>query len=254
MGSVLSVKDLSLKVDNKKLFSNVTFEISNGDVLLLSGANGIGKSSLLKSLLRLDMRSKTLTGEIVYNENENVLSLGRDELQQYRAKVAYIQQSDEYKAMGNIRVRDIISESNIASSGHSLSNSQVNELIDQWIPRRNDNTRVFDANSKPNSFSGGEARLLSVLSVIVTRSSAKLMIIDEPLNNLDFNNAKNISNMINKVRRDNPQMGIIMVSHCRIFPFVSRELVLSADGVSDVQSPYSCHSCIGIPDCNGFYS
>ena len=65
---------------------------------------------------------------------------------------------------------------------------QVNDLIDEWIPRREDNSRVFDAKSKPAKFSGGEQRLLSVLSVLATRSKAELMLIDEPLNNLDFFN------------------------------------------------------------------
>ena len=79
------------------------------------------------------------------------------------------------------------------------------------------------------------------------------MIIDEPLNNLDFINARNISNLINKVIRENSKMGLLMISHCRIFPFINREINITANGVSELSEPYVCHSCFGEPDENGIY-
>ena len=44
-----------------------------------------------------------------------------------------------------------------------------------------------------------------------------------------------------------------MVSHCRIFPFITRELKLTSNGISEIAEPYTCHSCFGEPDANGFY-
>lgn len=159
----------------------------------------------------------------------------------------------EYAEMGNIQVRDIISESREAHAGRMLSASEVNDLIDEWVPRKNDGSRIFDAKSKPAKFSGGEQRMLSILSVIATRPEAELMIIDEPLNNLDFVNARNVSNLINKVIRKNSKMAVLMVSHCRIFPFITREIKVSSDGIDEIDGPYVCHSCFGEPDKNGFY-
>ena len=79
------------------------------------------------------------------------------------------------------------------------------------------------------------------------------MIIDEPLNNLDFVNARNISNLINRVVRENPEMALLMISHCRIFPFITREIELTAEGIIDVAQRYECHSCFGEHDEKGFY-
>ena len=155
--------------------------------------------------------------------------------------------------MGNIRVRDIFSESLEANNKNILDNNEVNDLIDKWIPRKNDNKRVFDAKSKPGKFSGGEQRLLNILSVIATRPNAELLLIDEPLNNLDYVNARNISNLINKVICENPKICIIMISHCRIFPFITREIRLDSNGISEVSDRYECHSCFGEPDKDGFY-
>ena len=231
---------------------SISFDVREGEVVLLSGANGIGKSSILKAILQLETDGKEISGEIFERSFGNILTLSRAELQKFRASVAYVQQKDEYSEMGNIQVRDIISESGEAYSGRTMSAAEVNELTDRWIPRRSDNTRVFDAKSKPSKFSGGEQRLLSILSVLATRPQTELLIIDEPLNNLDFVNAKSISNLINTIIRENPKMGALMISHCRIFPFITREIRLTSEGISEVEH-YECHSCIGEPDENGFY-
>ena len=253
MNSILDIKDLSIQVRNRSLFRGVSFTVDNGEVVLLSGANGIGKSTLLKSILRLETDGKTIDGEIIVRDFGNILTLNETELQRFRASVAYVQQRDDYAEMGNVQVRDIISESGEVHSGKSLTVSEVNDLIDEWIPRRDDNSRIFDAKSRPAKFSGGEQRLLSVLSVLAARPNAQLFIIDEPLNNLDFVNARNISNLINRIIQNNKSMALLMISHCRIFPFITREIKLSSEGVIEAPEPYVCHSCFGEPDKNGFY-
>ena len=161
--------------------------------------------------------------------------------------------TDDFTRMGNVQVRDIISQSYEAHVGKSLNISEVNDLIDKWIPRKKDNSRVFEAKSHPSKFSGREQRLLSVLSVLATRADASLFIIDVPLNNLDYINARNISNIINRVINRNPTVAILMVSHCRIFPFITREIRLTQDGALKLDKPYISHSCFGEPDTNGYY-
>lgn len=254
MNSILSIKGLSIQIKQRTLMQNVSFDIGQGDVILLSGENGIGKSSLIKSIMRLETEDKKINGSIIHHSFGDLLRINNDEFQLFRSKIAYIPQKDDYSEMGNVQVRDIINSSVQAHSGHDLSYSEVNELIDKWLPSNNKNHRIFDAKSKPKKFSGGEQRLLSVFSVIATRSDSDLLLIDEPLNNLDYINARHISNLINKVIHDNPEMGLLMVSHCRIFPFITRELKLRSDGISETYESYTCHSCFGAPDDNGFYS
>lgn len=253
MDDILNISSLSVQIKQRRLIQKVSFNIREGDAVLLSGANGVGKSTLLKSILCLDTEGKTISGEITKRNFGNILKLNGEEIQRYRSTIAYVQQRDDFAEMGNVQVRDIMSESGAAHSGKALSYSEVNEIIDEWIPRRSDNSRIFDAKARPAKFSGGEQRLLSVLSVLTTRPNVELMIIDEPLNNLDFVNARIISNLITKVIKENPRMGLLIISHCRIFPFINREIKLTSDGISELPEHYVCHSCFGEPDENGYY-
>lgn len=253
MGDILQINNLSISLKQRNIVEGISFSINKGDAVLLSGENGIGKSTILKTIMGLETADRKVNGEILYCDYGNILNLDIEKLQKFRSEIAYVQQKDEYTDMGNIQVRDIISECSESYSGKSLNYSEVNDLIDEWIPRKDNNKRVFDSKSKPGKFSGGEQRLLSVLSVIATRSGAKLFIIDEPLNNLDFINARNISNIINKVVRDNSEMGLLMISHCRIFPFINREIKLTYDGIVELDGSYTCHSCFGEPNKEGFY-
>lgn len=253
MKDILTVRDLSIEISNLMLMQNISFNVCEGEVVLLSGANGIGKSTLLKAIMGLETAGKHLQGSIVFKGFSNILALSPEEIQRFRSKIAYVQQKDDFSELGNVRVRDIISDSAQSFSGKALNDSEVNDLIDEWIPKRRDGKRVFDAKSKPTRFSGGEQRLLSVLSIIATRPTADLLIVDEPLNNLDFDNARNISNILNRVIKANPHMGMLMISHCRIFPFITREIELMPDGIAPVQDRYTCHSCFGKPDENGYY-
>lgn len=93
MDSVLSIRDVSIQIRNQQLLQNISFDIGEGEVVLLSGANGIGKSSLLKSILRLDNEGKTINGEIIVRGFGDILKLNSAEIQKFRSRIAYVQQT-----------------------------------------------------------------------------------------------------------------------------------------------------------------
>lgn len=103
MESILTVKDLTVRINNNFLINNVSFSIGEGEAVLLSGENGIGKSTLLKALLGLESAGKRISGNIIVRGIGDILTLKPEELQRYRASVAYVPQRDDYSTMGNVR-------------------------------------------------------------------------------------------------------------------------------------------------------
>ena len=85
-------------------------------------------------------------------------------------------------------------------------------------------------------------------------SDSKVYIIDEPLNNLDMNNVVKISNALNKLVRSKKDSIVIMVTHCKIFPFVTKVINIENCKFVENSNSIECHSCFGNHDKDGFYN
>ena len=72
---MIKCENLSLGYDGKAIVENLNFEIKDGDYLCIIGENGVGKSTLIKTLLKL---IKPISGEVIYNENLVPTEIGLD--------------------------------------------------------------------------------------------------------------------------------------------------------------------------------
>src|SRR6266540_2184345 len=77
-----------------KAVDGVTFNLEEGETIAVVGESGCGKSSLMKTILGLNIPT---TGDVIF-DGENLSELGGKDLQHYRFKVGYVQQ-DPYGAL-----------------------------------------------------------------------------------------------------------------------------------------------------------
>ena len=73
MNNLLTVKNVSITYEGKEVIGGVSFNVAQGDFLVIFGENGSGKSSLVKVLLGLKAPSK---GEIAFAEDFNRWEIG----------------------------------------------------------------------------------------------------------------------------------------------------------------------------------
>ena len=102
--------------------------------------------------------------------------------------------------------------------------------------------------------SGGQKKLTNIASNLVRSEFCKLVILDEPLNNLDYNNVRLFSNMLKAICDNNPQLAVIIVTHCRSISCINRvvEIDVNQHNLIETRS-YVCTSCFGRLDEHGMY-
>ena len=249
----LEITELSLKYKSTDtvILDKANAVFSSGDAVLLTGENGTGKSTLLKTMLRMEMRDKVASGQISFS-GVDIMQLDDKALQTQRRKIAYLQQQDDYDALDGYTVADILYDSYEAKTGRKLSKTDktlVDGIFNRYIPK---GTKVT-LKSKIQKLSGGQKRLISIVADICLFEDLDFYFIDEPLNNLDMKTVRQISNLLNKIHLENPKAIIVMVSHCRIFPFINRVFKIEHGKLLEDSSTPVCNTCFGLPDENGFY-
>lgn len=173
---VLKVKNLSIGYD--KELSKLTFNVERKDKLGIIGENGIGKSTLLKTIMGF---ISPLGGKYTFGDKVNI---------------GYFSQQ-----LDNIDSNKTIYEE-IDNAFPSMSPTEIRSLVCAFDFHGDE---VF---KKISSLSGGEKVRVSLCKVLNSRPN--VLILDEPTNHLDIINKNTIEKMLKEYNGT-----IIMVSHDR---------------------------------------
>ena len=211
MASFLQVENISKSYGDKVLFSNISFNINEGDKIALIAPNGTGKSSLLKILAGLD--SSDRGGEIKFMKD---------------IKVAFLDQSinfnpqntlfDEvYSRLGD--TSDVIRgyEQAIASGDERLIERAMAAMdaVDGWSAEQRikqvlSSMKLTRLDQPMGELSGGEAKRAAIALMLL--QEADFLVMDEPTNHLDIDVIEYIESFLQKSR-----CTLLMVTHDRYF-------------------------------------
>ena len=177
---VLTVQNLSKSFDEKKLFSNINFEIKRGERVAIIGDNGTGKTTLLKiinGILSPD------TGEVIYGSNVSIAYYDQEHQVLHMDKTLFDEISDTYPDMNNTQIRNILAA--FLFTGE-------------------------DVYKKIGDLSGGERGRVSLVKLML--SKANFLLLDEPTNHLDILSKDVLESALNSFPGT-----ICYVSHDRYF-------------------------------------
>ena len=154
--------------------SGVNFTIEQGEFVILVGASGAGKSTILNILGGMD----TLTGGTVLVDGAEVSGYSRKKLVEYRRHdVGFVFQF--YNLIQNLTARENI-ELATQVSRHPLPIDEVIRAV--GLEER--------ANNFPSQLSGGEQQRVAIARALA--KNPKLLLCDEPTGALDYNTGKAI--------------------------------------------------------------
>ncbi len=209
---MLKIENVNTGYGKKQVLFNISFNITKGDFLLLKGGNGSGKSTLLKVIFGL-IPIWNSNGIIHYEDVDlNSLSIS-DRL---KKGIVYIPQKNEL-------FNELTIQENLELSVNSIYNKEeVNNKIAtilEQIP-----LLKKKLNKEARILSGGERKLLSLSMALM--NNPKLLLIDEPLAGVSFDNIKLITNTLQKFKNNGVTMIVIEHQTKKITNFASKIMYL----------------------------
>ena len=184
--------------NHKILIRELSFRLSLGNAICILGANGIGKTTLFKSILgHIEM----ISGD-VYVDNKSVKNMCVKERARY---FSYVPQAKAYTYQ--YTVSDIVMMGRAPYINRFSAPSQqdfqvVKDTLDRLSLGHLSN-RFYD------ELSGGEQQIVLIARAIAQK--AYFVLLDEPASNLDFYNQNKLISIIKLLKHEN--IGVLMVSH-----------------------------------------
>jgi phospholipid/cholesterol/gamma-HCH transport system ATP-binding protein len=196
---LVEFKGVSFHFGEKMIFDGLDFEIPVGERMVLLGPSGIGKSTLLRLLLRILEPER---GTILY-DRVNIAGLTRAQLSRLRTKVGMVFQSSALVSSLNVF-------ENLALSLRELTNKSEAEI--RAIAK--EKLRFVDLENAeklmPSELSGGMKKRIAVARALVMNPD--LILFDEPTTGLDSIVGQQVCKLIVDL---NQQAGvtILVVTH-----------------------------------------
>ena len=266
---LLAVNGLNISIGNSQKIQNVSFVVESGDVVLLTGPNGCGKSTLIKVMLGdvFEYSGLTSSAESVLFLSQYRILQSEGDSEYFRKHICYVSQDDTFESESvldcflmaiNYEIKknqekyvfDFVTEFDVQDSfGFDYSETQLD---------RKGRSIAKKLGLDVGKMSEKERKAVKYLAMSIRKmiryKFCNMLLLDEPLNNLDYSNVRSFSNILTKIYNKKPELGIIMVTHCRSIPIINRVLEINPieKNVTEV-SGYSCNSCFGKINSEGYY-
>jgi len=211
----LEVKNLCFSYNKgKKILNNVSFSANKGEFIALLGVNGAGKSTLLKCLCGI---LKPSSGQIKFNSQP----LNTMPLKEIAKNVSYFSQKPIYNDL-------IVFESILLARKPHINSSFSKKdytIVQDIIKKLNLDHLAL---KKFNELSGGEAQKVRVAQLLAQET--KLLLIDEPLNNLDLKNQIDAISLIKDLVEKTNLMAIMAIHDVNIALNYAHRLIFLKNG------------------------
>lgn len=200
---VLFIQSLKKEFGDNLIFQDVEFNIYKGEKIGLIGRNGVGKTTLFKTIL--DDSFKT-DGEITYGHNVHIGYFSQDQI--------------EFTPDNNL-----VEE--ISDINPLLTETTIRTLLGSFLFKGDD---VF---KKMENLSGGEKSRMSLLKLMLSKSN--LLLLDEPTNHLDIISKEALEDAL-----ESYDGTILSISHDRYYlnKISSKIIELTPEGVTEYLGNY----------------
>lgn len=211
---LLQLKDLHVWYELKRFgfghagyvraVDNVSFDLRHGEAIACVGESGCGKSSLMKTILGLNIPTK---GDVIFDDTPLSKTKG-DDLRKYRSKIGYVQQ-DPFGALPPFMSIKTILEEPLIVNGVSDGQERMRRI--EKILEEVKLTPVNEVLPKfPHMLSGGQQQRVVIARAMIMEP--KLLVADEPVSMLDASVRVEILRLLRKLQEDH-DLAVIYITH-----------------------------------------
>ena len=190
-----------------KAIDNVSFQLNRGETLGLIGESGCGKTTLIKTILRILPSNGLIAGGIINYKGNNILKMDSKRINKLRwEEISLIPQSamnslDPVYKLGDQIVETILAHESISKKEAYKRSEKVFEIVGLGKNRLKD---------YPHQYSGGmKQRAVIAMSLVL---NPEIIIADEPTTALDVVVQAQILSKINNIL-ENYKGSLIMATH-----------------------------------------
>ena len=194
---LLTLDNIGVRLGGRQVLSDVTFSLRRGEFTGVIGPNGAGKTTLLRVILGLLEPSGgrvLIDGEPVNSKN--------------KAAIGYVPQKLVIDPDMPLRARDVVA---LGIDGHRLGfafpSRQRREMIEDALE---DVGAARYANARVGELSGGEQQRVLIAHALISRP--KLLLLDEPLANLDISSEQEIVAVLGRLAREQ-KIAVLLSAH-----------------------------------------
>ncbi len=162
---MLTIRDLAVSYGAVPAVNGVSLEIEPGELRVILGANGAGKTTILKTLLGL-LRPRS--GEIRFGNGADLLRMKPHEI--HRLGIAWVPEGRQL--WNTLTVMDNLRLGGFAQADRTAVERRIGEMLERF-PRLKERE-----NQVAGSLSGGEQQMVAIARALI--SAPKLLLMDEP--------------------------------------------------------------------------
>jgi phospholipid/cholesterol/gamma-HCH transport system ATP-binding protein len=216
--SILSIEHLYKSFGNNKVLIDFNLELEKGENVVVLGKSGSGKSVLIKCIIGLLTPD---AGKIKMFEN-NIPDISNEVLDKIRAKVGFLFQSNAlYDSM---TVRENL-EFPLRRHWISVTQQQVNSMVEEALEEVG---LAHTIDSMPAELSGGMRKRIALARTLILKPA--IILYDEPTTGLDPITAKEIINLMIKIRNRYSTTSLIISHDMNCVRLASSRVVMLLDG------------------------